>query len=75
MGEYLPGHQDAERVWHQHKLLQGAIGMVGGEQARQRQHRRKQRSDPDHAGGDGAQQRRLRPYAQRKQAHYDREEK
>jgi hypothetical protein len=56
----LAQHLQRERAWRQRHLLQRAVGMVGGEQARQAEQRREQRRDPQHARADALQQRTAR---------------
>ena len=65
---------DAERRGAEHHLLERAVGVVGGEQAAEREHRGKQRRHPDHARRDGPQLVRLGADAEREQAHHDDEE-
>ena len=75
MREYFSRQQDAKRVGRKDKLLQSAVGVISGKQARQSQHRSQQRCDPDDTWSDRAQQSRLGADAQRKQAHHNSEEK
>src|SRR5690606_41311827 len=54
-------------------LLERAVGVVGGEQACEPEQARKQRRDPDDAGGDRAQQFDVGTHGEREQArHQDR---
>ena len=63
-----------KRMRRERELLERAVGIVACEQARQRQHRREQRRDPDDAGPHHAQQRRVGTHPERKEARDDREE-
>ena len=55
-------------------LLEGAVGVVGGEERRQRKERREQRAHPDHAGADALEQLRLGAHAERKERSHEDEE-
>ena len=70
----LGQHQHGGRVRAQQDLLQRAVLEIGAEQGIQRQHRGKQRRDPDNAGGDGLKDPRLGGDAHGKQRHHDDEE-
>ncbi|MNC86483.1 hypothetical protein D3C83_21500 [compost metagenome] len=54
--------------------VERAVGVVGLEHAREREHAGEERRHPDHARGDRAQQVGLRADAEREQAHHDHEE-
>ena len=69
MRRYFTGDQRRKRVGRQRNLLERSVAEIGGENARQRQQRRKQRRDPEHARTERAQQRRLGPDAEREERH------
>jgi hypothetical protein len=71
---HLAQHDQRQRTHRQQQLLEGAVLVVVGEQAAQRQHRREQRRHPHHPGRHRAQQLRFGANAQRKQAGDDHEE-
>ena len=71
MGRHLGQHHQGQGLGRHQHLLQGAVLVIGGEEALQGQHGGQQGRDPDHAGPQDAQDLLLRAHAQREEADND----
>ena len=71
MREDLTGDERRQRIRRQRDLLQRAVGVIPGEEPRQRQQRGEQGGDPQHAGAHRRQQRPFGSRREREQRNHD----